>query len=187
MSEQPPTGGGAQMPQEPTGGAVPRTRRRAHGELEAAVLAVLQQAAEPATVTWVQDRLDGGLSYSTVITILSRLYEKQSVIRVREGRGYLWSAAGDGAGLAAIRMRQVLDGESDRGAVLTSFVSCLRSDDEALLRALLTEAAPEPDPDRSAHPADRHADRYPEPHRARRTDDAAEAPARPDRHPGRTG
>lgn len=46
----------------------------------------------------------------------------------------------DEAGLAALRMRKVLDGEPDRGAVLASFVTALSPDDERLLRALLDGA-----------------------------------------------
>ncbi|MFC9020176.1 BlaI/MecI/CopY family transcriptional regulator, partial [Streptomyces albidoflavus] len=75
-----------------------------------------------------------------VMTILSRLGAKNAVTRERSGRAFLWTAAADEAGLAALRMRRVLDGERDRDAVLTSFVSSLSGDDERLLRALLESA-----------------------------------------------
>ncbi|MFI6845563.1 BlaI/MecI/CopY family transcriptional regulator [Kitasatospora sp. NBC_00085] len=119
----------------------PRARRRGQGELEAQVLAVLQRAPGPATAGWVQERLEGGLAYTTVMTILSRLHAKKAVSRSRSGRSYLWQAASDAAGLAALRMRRMLDGEPDRDAVLASFVTALLPHDEELLRTLLDSAA----------------------------------------------
>lgn len=117
-----------------------RSRRRGHGELEAQVLAVLRSAEEPVGAVWVQERLGGDLAYTTVITILTRLLTKQAVSRVRVGRSYEWSATADEAGLAARRMRKVLDSEQDRNAVLASFVSSLSEADEQLMRGLLREA-----------------------------------------------
>src|SRR5260370_25177385 len=50
--------------------------RRAAGELEAAVLAVLQAAGLPLSPGEVRERVGGGLAYTTVVTILSRLHAK---------------------------------------------------------------------------------------------------------------
>ncbi|MGW7516918.1 BlaI/MecI/CopY family transcriptional regulator [Streptomyces sp. NPDC054796] len=116
-------------------------RRRGQGELEAQVLSVLRTSREPETAAWVQSRLGGDLAYTTVVTILTRLHAKQIVHRTRVGRSYVWSPAADEAGLAAQRMRRVLDSEADRDAVLTSFVSSLSPEDERLMRALLRDAA----------------------------------------------
>jgi predicted transcriptional regulator len=91
----------------------------------------------------VQERLGGDLAYTTVITILTRLLDKGAVTRERAGRSFVWSAASDEAGLAARKMRKVLDAESDRGAVLASFVSGLGPDDERLLRELLGQSGAE--------------------------------------------
>ncbi|WP_282697996.1 BlaI/MecI/CopY family transcriptional regulator [Streptomyces sp. CC208A] len=117
-------------------------RRRGQGELETQVLALLHTAPGPVAAGWVQERLGGGLAYTTVVTILTRLHAKGVVSRERSGRSFQWTAVADGAGLAALRMRRVLDSESDREAVLTSFVTALSPGDERLLRALLdgTEA-----------------------------------------------
>ncbi len=120
-----------------------RARRRGQGELEAQVLAALHQAPGPATAAWVQDHLGGDLAYTTVMTILSRLHAKKAVTRERDGRSYVWLPAADEAGLAALRMRRVLDSESDRDAVLASFVSALSAQDEQLLRTLLERATGE--------------------------------------------
>ncbi|MBA2809607.1 BlaI/MecI/CopY family transcriptional regulator [Streptomyces sp. KM273126] len=111
--------------------------RRGQGELEALVLSALREAEGPATAGWVQEHLGGDLAYTTVITILTRLLAKGAVTRERTGRSFVWTPASDQAGLAAHKMRKVLDGESDRQAVLASFVTGLGPDDERLLRGLL--------------------------------------------------
>ncbi len=74
------------------------------------------------------------------MTILSRLYVKKAVTRERVGRSFLWQAASDEAGLAALRMHRVLDGRDDREAVLASFVTALTAEDERLVRDLLSDA-----------------------------------------------
>ncbi|MFI8367665.1 BlaI/MecI/CopY family transcriptional regulator [Streptomyces sp. NPDC085466] len=117
------------------GGAAPR--RRGQGVLETQVLAALRAAPGPVAAGWVQERLGGDLAYTTVVTILTRLHVKGAVSRDRSGRSFKWTAVADEAGLAALRMRRVLDSEADREAVLASFVSTLSPGDERLLRALL--------------------------------------------------
>ncbi|MFG2140349.1 BlaI/MecI/CopY family transcriptional regulator [Streptomyces sp. NPDC048650] len=132
-----------------------RAGRRGQGQLEAQVLAALHHAPGPATAAWVQERLGGDLAYTTVMTILSRLHVKGAVTRERAGRAYAWTPDADEAGLAALRMRRVLDGEPNRDAVLTSFVSALSTHDEQLLRALLDRAeGPDPADDRGDGPSD---------------------------------
>ncbi|MFE3856770.1 BlaI/MecI/CopY family transcriptional regulator [Streptomyces griseorubiginosus] len=116
-----------------------RPRRRGQGELEALVLSALREADGPATAGWVQERLGSDLAYTTVITILTRLLAKGAVTRERDGRSFAWLPVADQAGLAAHRMRRVLDGERDREAVLASFVTGLGPDDERLLRDLLSQ------------------------------------------------
>ncbi|MEU9359504.1 BlaI/MecI/CopY family transcriptional regulator [Streptomyces sp. NPDC048301] len=113
--------------------------RRGQGELEAQVLSALRQADGARTAGWVQERLGSGLAYTTVITILTRLHVKGAVSRERAGRSFEWTAVADEAGLAALRMRRVLDRETDREAVLASFVTGLSPHDERLLRDLLAQ------------------------------------------------
>ncbi|MEU9288022.1 BlaI/MecI/CopY family transcriptional regulator [Streptomyces sp. NPDC048275] len=111
--------------------------RRGQGELEAQVLSALREAEGPATAGWVQERLGSDLAYTTVVTILTRLLDKGAVTRERAGRSFAWTPASDEAGLAARKMRKVLDSERNREAVLASFVTALGPDDERLLRELL--------------------------------------------------
>ncbi|WP_338701912.1 BlaI/MecI/CopY family transcriptional regulator [Streptomyces sp. Q6] len=117
-----------------------RSHRRAQGELEAQVLAVLRTADAPRTAGWVRDRLGGDLAHTTVLTILGRLHSKDAVSRGREGRSFVWTAISDEAGLAALKMRRVLDAEPDREAVLASFVTSLSVGDEQVMRDLLRRA-----------------------------------------------
>jgi predicted transcriptional regulator len=113
--------------------------RRAAGELEAAALAVLQASSSALTPGEVLDRLGGGLAYTTVVTILSRLHGKGVLTRLRCGRAYSYAPVADEPGLAARRMRGVLDAETDRETVLARFVSELSAEDEHLLRRVLAD------------------------------------------------
>jgi predicted transcriptional regulator len=113
--------------------------RRAAGELAAAALAVLQAEGTALTPGQVRERLGGELAYTTVVTILSRLYAKGVLTRLRSGRAYRYAPVADVPGLAARRMRGVLEAEADREAVLARFVSGLSPDDELLLRRMLGE------------------------------------------------
>ncbi|MFJ3880206.1 BlaI/MecI/CopY family transcriptional regulator [Streptomyces sp. NPDC090077] len=125
------------------GGDDRQSRRRGQGELEVQVLAALGDAPGPVTAAWVQERIGGPIAYTTVMTILTRLHAKGAVARERVGRSFRWTPEADGSGLAALRMRKVLDGEADRQAVLASFVTALPPGDEQLLRDLLAQAAEE--------------------------------------------
>jgi len=120
--------------------AVAAAGRRAAGELEATVLAVLQGAGSPLSPGEVRERIGGTLAYTTVVTILSRLHAKGVLERTKAGRAYLYSPVADEPGLAARRMTRVLDGEADREAVLARFVSALSDSDEELLRRMLGDA-----------------------------------------------
>lgn len=103
------------------------------------MLAALYGADEPMTARQVRDRLPGDLAYTTVLTILSRLYDKGMLVRHRAGRGYAYAPARDEATHTAERMRTLLEHGSDREAVLTRFVSELSQEDEQLLQRLLSD------------------------------------------------
>lgn len=118
--------------------------RRASGELEAAVLAVLQDAGLALSPAEVRGRIGGDLAYTTVVTTLSRLHVKGVLERRKDGRAYRYAPVADQPGLAARRMARVLDDEPDREAVLARFVSTLSDRDEGLLRRMLAEATDDP-------------------------------------------
>ncbi|HEY2287027.1 MAG TPA: BlaI/MecI/CopY family transcriptional regulator [Streptosporangiaceae bacterium] len=120
----------------------PGASRRPHGALEAAVLDVLRVAAVPLSPGQVRERLAEDLSYSTVVTIVSRLHAKGLLERERAGRAFVYRPVDD-ASRAASRMSQALQAGSDHGAVLSRFVSGLSGRDAVLLRSLLGEAGGE--------------------------------------------
>ena len=120
--------------------------RRRHGELESAVLQVLLAASAPLNAGEVRDRLiqrglgsADDLAYTTVVTVLTRLQDKGSLVRQRDGRAYKYSPVADETGLAARRLAALLDANRDRDSVLARFVTELSDRDEQLIRALLDE------------------------------------------------
>jgi predicted transcriptional regulator len=115
--------------------------RRAPGELEADVLAALWRAAEPLSPGQVREELGSELAYTTVMTILTRLYEKGSVTRTRVGRAFVYTPAFARAELAASQMRELLNSGDDRAEVLARFVGSLTTDEERTLATLLRRAA----------------------------------------------
>lgn len=112
-------------------------KRRASGSLESEVLAALWAAERPLTTAEVAEALDSGLAYTTVQTILARLHEKGAVRRELAGRAHAYAPELDDAGLAARRMRALLDKGGDRAAVLSRFVGTLSPAEESTLAALL--------------------------------------------------
>src|SRR5258708_27854595 len=114
--------------------------RRGAGELEAAVLSVLWAAGRALSPGEVQQALTGQagapgpeLSYSTVVTILSRLHAKKALARRRDGRAFRYAPVADEAGLAARRLAAILDKEPDRQAGLSRVVAGLPRSHEPLL------------------------------------------------------
>ena len=115
-------------------------RRRESGELESQILAVLWAARAPLTTAEIAERLAGGLAHTTVQTILARLLTKGAVLREAAGRAHAYTPVLNDAGLAARRMRAMLDRGEDREAVLGEFVETLSPEDEDTLTRLLATA-----------------------------------------------
>ncbi|BCY11527.1 BlaI/MecI/CopY family transcriptional regulator [Actinoplanes sp. L3-i22] len=115
--------------------------RRRPGELEAQVINILSASSDLMSPNEVRDALGpaAGLSYSTVVTVLTRLFEKNLVARYRQGRSFRYGAFSDSAGLVADRMNRMLTSQPDRASVLRRFISTLAPDDERILRGLLNE------------------------------------------------
>lgn len=117
--------------------------RRPAGQLEQDVLSCLAAAGTALTPRDVQLRLGGKLAYTTVMTILSRLYAKGVLSRHLAGRGFVYElpmALDDvPASVQAHRMRQILDSGDDRAGVLARFVTDLTPEDEEVLLRLLSE------------------------------------------------
>jgi predicted transcriptional regulator len=115
--------------------------RRPPGMLTARILRLLWSAGAGMTAGQVQAELavtePRKLAYSTIVTVLSRLYARGVVGRFPSGRAYAYWARTDQSQLAARRMRRLLEAEDNRRQVLASFVSDLSPGDEDVLRQLL--------------------------------------------------
>jgi predicted transcriptional regulator len=114
--------------------------RRAFGQLEGDVLAVLWAAEEPLTTGQIQAALDGQLAYTTVATILGRLHDKGLVAREKSGRSHAYWPTADEVDVVSTGFRAVLTRSHDRRALLQGFVDSLSPDDEVVLKALLARA-----------------------------------------------
>jgi len=127
--------------------AGPGTPRRPPGALEAEVMDVLRAAGASLSPGQVRERLTARqleeLSYSTVVTIVSRLHAKGLLERERTGRAFAYRPVDD-ASLAASQMSQALQAGMDHGAVLSRFVSGLSGRDARMLRRLLGEDEDQP-------------------------------------------
>jgi predicted transcriptional regulator len=116
--------------------------RRPMGALESDVLGVLWKAGTPCTPADVLDRLDVELAYTTVMTILTRLWQKGLADRAKIGRSYGYSAAISQSDLVASRMRDQLARSTDRIETMSRFVDGLNPKEALQLRKLL-EGRPE--------------------------------------------
>jgi len=111
--------------------------RRPLGALEAEILEVLWHSDRALTPAEVLDALDANLAYTTVMTVLGRLWAKGLARREKSGRAYGYTAAVSEADLSADRMRKVLATSSDAAATMSQFVAGLDDEQQKQLRALL--------------------------------------------------
>jgi len=113
--------------------------RLAMGELEAAVMDVLWDRGGWLTPGEVHEALSAErrLAYTTVMTILVRLWEKGRVERHRDGRAFAYRPLQGREAHAAARMAKLLTGAKDRSLALSHFVDDLSPSDRAQLRRML--------------------------------------------------
>lgn len=111
--------------------------RRPDGALEHDVMAVLWAADRPLLPAEVKERLGTELAYTSVATVLSRLYGKGLVRRSESGRAYGYEASVDESQLAVRRIGEVLASASNKRQVLAGFVSSLSNREIDALRAML--------------------------------------------------
>lgn len=112
-------------------------QRRPMGSLETEVLAALWAADRPLSPGDVHQIAGTDLAYTTVMTILTRLWKKGLVDRERAGRAYVYAPKVSEADLAATKMHEQLERVGDREAALGRFVGSLSRRDERILRKLL--------------------------------------------------
>jgi predicted transcriptional regulator len=118
-----------------------RERRDVLGPLEAEVMEIVWASDGPISVRSLLEQLNHRrrpqLAYTTVMTVMARLVEKDVLSRRREGRGYVYQA--NVSDPAEIAVRSVVREFGD--AALAHFVDEARADPDMLrrLQRLLAE------------------------------------------------
>lgn len=115
------------------------TSRRATGALEDEIMAYLWATGDPAMPAEVHQAIAPDLAYTTIMTVLTRLWAKALLTREAKGRGYAYTPVRTEAEHRAGEMRSTLDDSGDRDAVLSSFVASLSKADAERLRRLLAD------------------------------------------------
>lgn len=114
------------------------TKRRPMGALENEIMSYLWATDGPATPAEVHQAVAPDLAYTTVMTVLTRLWEKELLTREAKGRGYAYAPVRSEAEHRAGQMQTTLANSGDRDAVLSSFVASLGAHDATMLRQLLS-------------------------------------------------
>jgi predicted transcriptional regulator len=108
---------------------------RGLGDLEAAVMARLWARGRPSTVREVHDDLRRvrPLAYTTVMTVMDKLFKKGVVRRELDGRAYRYTPILDQADYSAGLMRHALDASGDQAAAFLRFLQQLTPHEAAAL------------------------------------------------------
>lgn len=107
------------------------------GALEAEVMSCLWTSGEAMTPGEVVAAMDDPPAYTTVMTILTRLWAKGLVDREPRGRAFAYRPLRNEAEHAALRMRASLEAASNREEALSHFVGALSKREERALRKIL--------------------------------------------------
>ena len=93
------------------------------GTLEARVMDVLWGTSEALTVRDILERLSDPYAYTTILTVLTHLHEKEWVVRVMHRRAYLYRPARSRAEATAEVVRGIIDSSNDPESVLLHLAS----------------------------------------------------------------
>lgn len=120
-------------------GVVDPSRLPRLGELEARVLQIMWTGGGWLNTREVRDVLAGEreLAYTTVMTILGRLWDKGLLERRKDGRAFAYHAVLTREEWTAHRMSELLAVAESRAEALSHFVSGMDQADIAQLRRLL--------------------------------------------------
>jgi predicted transcriptional regulator len=108
--------------------------------LEAAIMQRLWERTEPATVRAVLTDLtrDRDLAYTTVLTVMEKLYRKGWLLREQVGRAHVYRPKGSRDQYVAGLMREALTDSGDREQALVHFVGQMTLDEATALRSALS-------------------------------------------------
>lgn len=111
------------------------------GALEAEVMSCLWSSGVAMTPGEVLEAMTDPPAYTTVMTILTRLWAKGLVDRQSRGRAFSYRPVHNEAEHAALRMRASLEAASNREEALSHFVGTLSKREERALRKILEDGA----------------------------------------------
>ena len=109
------------------------------GETEAAIMDVVWSAAQPLTVREIMGAVNarrrrrGKLAYTTVLTVVNNLADKDMLLRDANARAFRYESAVSREDYTATRMTQALAETTDRTAALLQFTAQLTDDERAVL------------------------------------------------------
>ena len=111
------------------------------GQLEAAVMDCLWTSKAPLTVREVLEQLhpDRQLAYTTVLTVLDNLHNKDMVVREKTGRAFVYRASAPRDAYIANLMSDALSTTRDRRSALLRFVEGMSAAEMRNLRQALDE------------------------------------------------
>ncbi|MGF7235583.1 MAG: BlaI/MecI/CopY family transcriptional regulator [Frankia sp.] len=106
------------------------------GELEAVIMDRMWSWSGPASVRDMRDALapERPLAYTTVMTVMDRLFRKGWLTRERTGRSYDYTPALSRGAYTARLMNEVLASTDDRGITLLHFVETMSPAEYEALR-----------------------------------------------------
>ncbi len=107
--------------------------------LENAIMDVLWDTDMSLTPSAVQERLpeERMVEYTTVMTVLARLWKKGRLARERDGRAYAYRPVLNRSEHAAKRMEEILETAGDRSTALARFTEQLSASERKKLKAFL--------------------------------------------------
>ena len=114
------------------------------GELEATVMDRMWNADAPCSVRAMMEDLQQGrsIAYTTVMTVMERLFRKGMLTRVEVGRAYVYSPAQSRADYTAGVMAETLANATDKAATLVHFADRVSAREaKQLLKALSERTA----------------------------------------------
>ena len=115
------------------------------GSLERGIMDVIWD--DPGAEVSVRDVLGSkagkGLAYTTIMTVLDRLWRKGYLTRRRSGRAYLYSAARTRDDHVELLVTEVLAGVGDRRSALLGFVRGVGDEDLEALRGAIRQVRKE--------------------------------------------
>ena len=111
--------------------------------LENAVMDVLWDADAWCTPGEVRAALAGdhSVGYTTVMTVMARLWKKGRLARRRAGRAYAYAPEHTRSEYAALRMEEILETAGDRSLTLGRFLDTVTDQERSELRDVLEQGS----------------------------------------------